>query len=220
MTRIHSRIAHAARFRSFASASVALAVLLVPALPAAAQEPDKTTPKQTPTTTGPSEAPSGYAKGGGRFLVGDDAPDINLRDEDGKSYKLSEERKQLSQMVVFARHVTDVVEADRALAGLSGLGLGVVVIAPFHRDRVSKVAATPRVRMCHDSASVTARAYGVFDPVTTNPRSGAFLVSRKGKILLIMSGGVPTSSELVRMTREALEDAGERTKEEAGAGEG
>jgi hypothetical protein len=52
---------------------------------------------------------------------------------------------------------------------------------------------------------MTARTYGVYDPVTGNPRPGAFLVDQRGKIVWLISGGLPSGGELVRMTREALE---------------
>jgi len=60
-----------------------------------------------------------------------------------------------------------------------------------------------------DRASVTARTYGLFDPLTSNPRPGAFLIDKRGRIVWMISGGIPSGSELVRMTREALEAKGE-----------
>jgi hypothetical protein len=87
--------------------------------------------------------------------------------------------------------------------------IGVVAIAPFRRDRVAAGNAPMKVRLLTDGASITARNYGVWDAVTSNPRPAVFLVDRAGKILMMMAGGFPSDGELVRLTRESLERSGE-----------
>ena len=49
--------------------------------------------------------------------------------------------------------------------------------------------------------------------MTSNPRPAVYLIDRAGKILMLMSGGFPQDGELVRLTRESLERAGERQAE-------
>jgi peroxiredoxin len=112
-------------------------------------------------------------------------------------------------MIVFARTPDDVRTIDTATDELQDLGIGVVAIAPFRRDRVTPAGGKMEVRLLTDGASINARNYGVFDAVTSNPRPAVFLIDRAGKIMMMMSGGFPSDGELVRLTRESLERAGE-----------
>src|SRR5262249_35298429 len=105
-------------------------------------------------------------------------------------------------LLVFARTPGDLADAQAARADLAALGVGVVGIGPFRRDVTTFDPAV--VRLLPDHASHVARTYGLFDPVTSDPRARAVLVGRDGKILLIVSGGTPSRDDLVRMTREAL----------------
>ena len=141
----------------------------------------------------------------GRFLLGDGAPDIDQRDQDNVRYHLADERRTKPQLVVFARTPNDVRSIDVVEKELLDLGVGLISLAPFRRDRIG----TPGARLLTDGASINARNYGVFDPVTSNPRPAVFLVDRNGKIQMMMSGGIPADGELVRLTREALEKSGE-----------
>lgn len=194
-------------------ASLACAVLafglLVFAAPATAQNPPKSTP---PSPTGPPEAKekgTGTAPlpglSLGRFLVGDVAPDVNLNDAAGAPFHLVVERRSRPCLLVFVRRPQETVDVESAAEDLAALGLGTVIIAPFGPDKQRAWVARPRLRLLFDRASMTARTYGVFDAVTSNPRPGAFLVDRRGRIAWMVSGGVPSGPELVRMTREALE---------------
>lgn len=184
---------------------------------ARAQDPDKTTPTPTnPTKTGEattSPTPAGMSVG--RFLIGDPAPDVNLHDQAGRTFHLAVERKAKPWLLVFVRLAKETVEVETAAEGLAAMGLGAVIIAPFGRDQQSPWVKAPKLPLLTDRASVTARTYGLFDPVTSNPRPGAFLIDKRGHIVWMISGGIPSGSELVRMTREALEAKGELP---AGAG--
>jgi len=141
----------------------------------------------------------------GRFLLGDGAPDIDGRDQSNVRYHLAEERRDKTQLVVFARTPQEVLGVDATLRELQELGIGVIAIAPFHRERVGPL----NMRLITDGASINARNYGVFDAVTSNPRPAIFLIDRSGKIQMMMSGGIPVDGELVRLTRESLEKSGE-----------
>ena len=165
-----------------------------------------------PSPTSPAQAPPAVSRYG-RFLVGDEAPDIDLRDEDGHRFHLAEARHEKPWLVVFARVPEDVVEVERGNGDALALGVGMVVIAPFHRDRVTPLVKKPQVPLLNDHASRIARLYGVFDPVTSNPFPGVFLVDRSGKILMMMSGGIPDATELNRLTKDALVRAGQRAAE-------
>ena len=165
-----------------------------------------------PSPTAPAQGPPSVARYG-RFLVGDDAPDIDLRDQTEARFHLSDARRQKPWLIVFARVPQDLVEVERGNVDIGTLGVGTVVIAPFHRDRVTPLVSNPQVPLLSDHASRSARVYGVFDPVTSNPYPGVFLVDKAGKILMLMSGGIPDARELNRLTREALERAGQREPE-------
>lgn len=141
----------------------------------------------------------------GRFLLGDGAPDIEGHDQAGVRYHLAEERRDKTQLIVFARRPVEVRGVDATLRELEGLGIGVIAIAPFRKDRVGAM----NMRLITDGASINARNYGVFDAVTSNPRPAIFLIDRAGKIQMMMSGGIPVDGELVRLTRESLEKTGE-----------
>ncbi len=191
------------------SALVAWALLAATPPGARAQDPSKVPP------TGPSPSKDGSAAGPaamtpGRFLVGDNAPDINLRDSNGKQFQLSKAYKDRPWLIVFTRVPEDAVDVERAFDGLSELGIGAAVIAPFSRDKLADWVPNPRFRLLIDRSSRAARVYGNYDAVSSNPRRGVVLVDRHGKIRLMMSGGIPTSSEIVRLSKEALEAAGER----------
>lgn len=191
-------------------------VLLVGAAPDARAQgsPAKGTHiENAPSPTTPVQGPPPVSRFGGRFLVGDSAPDIDLRDHAERRFHLAEARREKPWLIVFARTPEDLVEVERALPGATALGVGLVAIAPFHRDRVTPLIADSQVSLLNDGASRTARVYGVFDAVTSNPRPGVFLVDRSGHILWFMSGGIPGSEELTRLTREALERAGQRLPE-------
>ena len=186
-------------------------LLLVTSGPAGAQDPDKI-PRPSSTTEGGDKVnlvPSPTAMGLGRFLVGDLAPDINLNDQAGRTFHLSVERRVKPWLLVFVRRAEETVQVEAAALGLAGIGLGAVIIAPFGRDRQREWVVAPKLPLLTDRASVTARIYGMFDPVTSNPRPGAFLIDRRGRIVWMISGGLPSGAELVRMTREALEAKGE-----------
>jgi peroxiredoxin len=145
----------------------------------------------------------------GRFLVGDAAPEVNLRDATGSKFQLSRAVKERAWLLVFARTPEDAIDLELAVPGLNELGIGSALIAPFGQDKLSATVSTPHFRLLPDRASRLARVYGQYDAVSSNPRQGIVLVDRRGKIRLVMSGGIPTSSEIVRLSREALEIAGE-----------
>jgi len=165
-----------------------------------------------PSPTSPAQAPPAVSRYG-RFLIGDEAPDIDLRDQDEQRFHLSEARHEKPWMIVFARVPEDMVEVERGNNDMVALGVGMVVIAPFHRDRVTPLVKNPQVRLLYDHTNRIARLYGVFDPVTSNPFPGVFLVNRSGKILMMMSGGIPDATELNRLTKDALVRAGQRAAE-------
>ena len=176
-----------------------------------AQDPDKTTPTPTgPARTGdtsPSPTPAGTSVG--RFLIGDPAPDVNLKDQNGRTFHLAVERKAKPWLLAFVRRPEETVDVETAADGLASLGLGAVIIAPFGRDRQVPYVKSPKLALLTDRASVTAKTYGLYDAVTSNPRPGAFLIDKKGRIVWMISGGLPSGPELVRMTREALKVKGE-----------
>lgn len=197
---------------------VALAAAAAPP-PLAAQTPKKSTPAPSLPGNSSGEPSSGVTvMGMGRFLVGDAAPDVNLNDQDGRAFRLAEARQKKPWLLVFVRRPKDVVEAEAAALDLATLGMGTAVIAPFGRDRVREWVRAPRLPMLFDRASVTARTFGVYDPVTTNPRPGAFLIDQRGRIVWLISGGLPSAPELVRMTGEALEAQREEMGSAAGRG--
>jgi len=201
---LHTIASH--RVRAFLL--VAGLALILP-VPVRAQNPDKTAP---PSGRNPADPRPGRTKsqtvpssGLGRLLVGDVAPDVRLNDHAGRMYHLATERRTKPWLLVFVRQPDALVDVASAADGLTELGLGAAIIAPFGRDRVLARVATPKLPVLFDRASQTARIYGVYDPVTGNPRPGAFLVDRRGRIVWLVSGGLPSGTELVRMTREALE---------------
>ena len=193
-----------------ALAPIALAV----AAPALAQNPPKSAPSTT--RTGPDAKERGKSTaplpgiGLGRFLVGDAAPDVKLNDQAGVPFHLVTERRSKPWLLVFVRRPQETADVEAAADDLAALAIGAVVIAPFGRDRQLAFVARPKLRLLFDRASMTARTYGVFDAITSNPRPGAFLVDRRGRIVWMVSGGLPSGPELVRMTREALEAQAER----------
>jgi peroxiredoxin len=191
-----------------------LCALATTGMLAFAQEP---VPKSShaddaPVNTNSSQGPPAVSRYG-RFLVGDAAPDVDLRDQSNRRFHLSTARREKPWLLVFARTPDDVLTVEAVDQQLESLGIGVVAIAPFRRDRVRPLVAEPRVRLLTDGASITARNYGVFDAVTSNPRPALYLIDRSGKILMLMSGGFPGDGELVRLTRESLERAGLRAAE-------
>lgn len=194
-----------------------MCALGAPSDPARAQDPEKTpTTSTNPTKTGdatPTPTPAGMSVG--RFLVGDPAPDVKLHDQDNRTFHLTQERRAKPWLLVFVRFPRETAEVETAAEGLSALGMGAVIIAPFGREQQLPFVARPKLSLLHDRASVTARTFGLYDPVTSNPRQGAFLIDKRGRIVWMISGGIPSGPELVRMTREALEAKGELP---AGAG--
>lgn len=201
---LHTIASHRAR-------ALLLVVGLALILPshAGAQNPDKTAP---PSGRNPADPRPGRTKpqtirssGLGRFLVGDPAPDVRLNDHAGRLFHLTTERQTKPWLLVFVRFPAGLADVAAAADGLTALGLGAAIVAPFGRERVLEWVAEPKLPVLFDRASQTARIYGVYDPVTGNPRPGAFLVDRRGRIVWLVSGGLPSGTELVRMTREALE---------------
>ncbi len=181
------------------------ACLLVPAcaLVALAQDPSSKAPavERHDTSTKTSEG-SALQERPGSFLVGDQAPDIDLNDAQGLPFHLDDARRLRPWLLVFAHEPSDLDEARAALVGLAELGVSAIAIAPFRHDD-----ATPGLgplRLLPDHAGHTARTYGMIDPVTTNTRAGAFLVDTDGRMVLIISGGFPSSPDLVKMAKEAL----------------
>ena len=187
---------------------LALCALAASSVLAFAQEPGTKGGHQEEAkpNTGPpsSNGPPGTINIG-RFLIGDGAPDIEGRDQANMRYHLTEERRDKTQLVVFARTPQEVRGVDATLRELEDLGIGVIAIAPFRQDRVGAI----NLRLITDGASINARNYGAFDHVTSNPRSSIFLIDHAGKIQMMMSGGIPVDGELVRLTRESLEKSGE-----------
>ncbi len=193
------------------TSGLALCALATTGVLAFAQEPASKSSRaeDAPSNANPSQGPPPVSRHG-RFLVGDAAPDIDLRDQDNRRFHLSTARRDRPWLIVFARTPEDVLVIEHVNQDLEDLGIGVVAIAPFGRDRIRPRSGQPRVRLLTDGASITARVYGVFDPVTSNPRPAVYLIDRAGRILMLMSGGFPGDGELVRLTREALERAGAR----------
>jgi peroxiredoxin len=202
-------------------ASAFLVVAAATTLPLAARaQPSRTPPPTKPapssgTSTTNQASPQSMAFG--RFLVGDPAPAIRLNDHTGKPFDLTLERRNKPWLIVFIRQLSELPDIDAVATDLSGLGIGSAVIAPFGHERVKQVVRKPQLPVLFDRASMTARTYGVFDPVTGNPRPGAFLVDVRGRIVWFISGGLPRGGELVRMTREALEASDQAATSEGGA---
>jgi len=168
-----------------------------------AQDPGaKTTRPADRSSNGQPSAGGAVLERYGAFLVGDEAPDVDLTFDDGTRFHLAAARRVGPWLLVFARTPDDLAYAQAARADLAEIGVGVVGIGPFHNEEAAYDPAV--VRLLHDYASHVARTYGLFDPVTSNPRAGAILVGRDGRMLLIVSGGAPSREDLVRMTREAL----------------
>jgi len=206
------------RFTLVVPGALLLCALCATSEPARAQDPEKnpTTPPGARTgESNPSPTPVGMSVG--RFLIGDPAPDINLRDQNGRTFHLTVERRTKPWLIVFVRYPRETADVETAADGLAALGLGAVIVAPFGKDRQREFVKSPKLALLTDGASVTARYYGLYDPLTSNPRPGAFLIDKKGRIVWMISGGLPSGPELVRMTREALEAKGELP---AGAGAG
>ena len=201
---------HPFRVPAFALFTGAL-FLASAAPPAGAQTSTSKNPPQIaqPSPTQPAQGPPSGPAYQGRFLVGDEAPDIDLHDQSDRRFHLTDARKQKPWLIVFARTPEDVAEVERAWSDVAALGVGMVAIAPFHRDRVTPLVPNPQVPLLTDGASRIARVYGAFDPVSSNPRSAVFLVSRSGKILWFISGGLPAPEEITRLTRESLERSGQ-----------
>lgn len=197
------------KWRRAVSLGFILALGLAPALagPASAQDPKKNPPPTTREDGSPDDGETTGARGRsmGRFLIGDPAPDLQLNDADGRSFRLAVERRTQPWLLVFVRRPGEVADIAAAAGELKELGLGTAIIAPFGPTRVPGLGAATHHRLLFDRASMTARTFGVFDPVTSNPRPGAFLVDQRGRFVWMISGGLPSASELVRMTREAME---------------
>jgi peroxiredoxin len=195
--------------RPIFAASLCAALALVVAPAARAQDPASKTPvaphHDTDTRTNDGAA---IADRIGSFLVGDQAPDLDLNDTVGKRFHLDDARRAGPWLLVFAHEPNDLDEARGALDGLTALGVSTVAIAPFHRDEA--VPGEGALRLLPDHAGHVARTYGMLDPVTTNSRAGAFLVDTDGRMILIVSGGFPSSPDLVRMSKEALDVARKR----------
>lgn len=195
------------RWRRAFGCILVLGCSLVVAAPAGAQDPQK----KPPTAQGggapddPPSAPGARPRSGGRFLIGDAAPDVNLPGSSGTRFHLATERRTKPWLLVFVRRPGEVTDVDAAAGELAALGLGTAVIAPFGADRVGKRAKGSPLMLLFDRASMSARTFGVYDALTGNPRPGAFLVDRRGRFVWMISGGLPSAGELVRMTREAME---------------
>jgi peroxiredoxin len=200
------RAPHAGAHRILPAAGVALALAVLAPAPARAQTPDKIPPVVTPPTTSSAQPSKGTPVPRiGRMLVGDAAPDVKLNDHEGRLFHLATARRDRAWLLVFLRKPENIVDPEAAAGGLAALGLGAVVIAPFGADRVQAWAAKPRLPLLFDRASFTARTYGLYDPLTSNPRPGAYLVDQKGRIVWLMSGALPSGPELVRLAKEAME---------------
>jgi peroxiredoxin len=200
MTSLHS---------STVSGAVRLAAVCtfctVLAAAACAQDFEKSTPPTAPGEGKPGEAQAPTATRLGRYLVGDPAPDIDMKDEDGKDFRLGNARKKGPVLVAFAHDAEDALEIERARAALQGSGISTVLIAPFHRDKLADVAGVPQVTYLHDRTGRIARLYGLYDAVTSTPLPGAILVDERQRIRLIVSGIMPAGAELARSAKEAME---------------
>ena len=201
-----------------ASASLVAGLVLAAGTPTAVAQPSRTPPptKTSPQSGNPSASQATpQAMALGRFLVGDPAPAVRLNDHTGKPFDLTLERRSKPWLLLFIRQLAELPDIDAHADEFTELGIGSAVITPFGHERVLQVVARPHQHVLFDRASMTARTYGVYDPVTGNPRPGAFLVDVKGRIVWLISGGLPSGGELVRMTREALE-ASERAASDSG----
>jgi len=185
------------------AAVACLLLLLATVTPSLAQDPAAKTTRviDHPGNLTPSGA-TAVVERFGSFLVGDTAPDVDLADTQGQRFHLDDARHAGPWLIVFARAAEDLDALQGARSDLAALGISTVAIGPFRRDAAPADPAA--VRLLPDRANYTARTYGMFDPVTTNPRTGAFLVGKDGRLLLIVSGGLPSSEDLVRMSKKAM----------------
>src|SRR5437764_3346442 len=170
-------------------APVPLAVFLVSlvfvaggAPTASAQDPVHGAAKAPPRGNSSVDTPGlDTNRGSSRLLVGDSAPDIELREDDGTSFHLGDAVDRSAWLLVFARFPGDAAGVDGALDSLTALGVRTIVVAPFHRARLAAGLPGTALRLAYDRTSGAARIYGLFDPVTSNPRPGVFLVERGGR---------------------------------------
>src|SRR5512140_2180557 len=98
--------------------AMALLVLAACVGPALAQDPGAKTQRTTDrtNTNNPSTGGAAVLERFGAFLVGDEAPDVDLTDTDGARFHLADVRRAGPWLLVFARSPEDLVDAQEARA--------------------------------------------------------------------------------------------------------
>jgi peroxiredoxin len=185
---------------------VLIAALLAPAtLRAQSSEPKSTTTTVAPRPTGEARSPAGELRISNRVLVGEDAPDFELSDANGRPFRLSQMRGRRVLLNFADRRVmlspfTGVAESLRTL--------GVTLVGVCHDSPQSLRTLAERdgvsYAMLSDPTGEISAIYGAYDYLGSAIVPGFVLVGPRGKVRMVFLGESLPPAELLELTRYTL----------------
>ncbi|MBI3538864.1 MAG: peroxiredoxin family protein [Candidatus Eisenbacteria bacterium] len=167
-------------------------------------------PKAPPTTTtarptGDARVPDGELRIFNHVQVGEDAPDFELSDADGRPFRLSQMRGR-RMMLNFADRRA-MLPAFGALAeSLSAMGVMLVGVCHDSPQSLKTMSEKTRVRflLLSDPTGQVSSIYGAYDSQASSIVPGFVLVGPRGRVRMVFLGESLPTAELLELTRFAL----------------
>lgn len=186
------------------SASWMMALLLIPA-PLAAQEPKtQAAPNQARPDAG-VRTPTNEIRIGSRVFVGEEAPDFELSNLDGRPVRLMRFRGD-RVLLAFADRREMLVPFAAIAESLRASGVSLVGICHDSPQSLRTLATRERLpfELLSDPTGEISAMYGAYDYMASSIVPGFVLVGRRGLVRMVFLGEMLPSTELLQLTRYAL----------------
>lgn len=185
--------------------ALALIATLVVPLPLLAQ-PDPKNPPQPPRGR-PSEVgpPASQIRISSRVYVGEDAPDFELTDANGRPFRLSRMRGE-RVLLVFADRRDILVPYAAAADSLRTLGVMMVGVCHDSPQSLRTTATRDNLSfpLVSDPTGEIAAIYGAFDYRASSIVPGFVMVGTRGKVRMVFLGEALPPDGVIELTRYAL----------------
>jgi peroxiredoxin Q/BCP len=185
---------------------LALIAMLVLPLPLLAQ-PDPKNPPQPPRGRPPGEVgpPATQIRISSRVYVGEDAPDFELTDANGRPFRLSRMRGE-RVLLVFADRRDLLVPYAAAADSLRSLGVLMVGVCHDSPQSLRTTATRDNLSfpLVSDPTGEIAAIYGAYDFLGSSIVSGFVMVGVRGKVRMVFLGEALPPEHVIELTKYTL----------------
>jgi peroxiredoxin Q/BCP len=188
---------------------IPLVLVTVLATPIAthAQSTDSKTPttNAAPRPAGEARTPAGDLRIFNHVAIGEDAPDFELSDANGSTFRLSHMRGR-GLLLTFANQRGTLPGFGAVAESLNALGVTFVGIchdSPQSLRSLAERTGVPYLMLSDPTGEISA-IYGAYDALASSIVPGFVLVGPRGKVRMVFLGESLPPAELLALTRYSL----------------